>query len=304
MDVSVIVSTRNRWPFVATAIQSVLAQEGVDLELIVVDDASTDETRKRLQALGDPRVLVLHQPVRQGVSRSRNKGMESARGRWVAFLDDDDFWAPHYLRAQLDTASGDESFIVSPVVAVARGGSLRRVVRPQRGASSASRMLYRTLVAPPSAVLAKAAHVRDVGGSDPGLSLLADWDLWLRLGDRGAFTVGDRPLVAYRLHDRNMHVVLGDDVRWTEFRHVWRKRAVRDEERPALTNATYFEGTAFHHRRAQQRFRSAYYYVRAALLDDGLLNFGRAVAAPLGEGATYRLGGRSRTEAPWVDAYC
>jgi hypothetical protein len=52
-----------------------------------------------------------------------------------------------------------------------------------------------------------------VGGFDPALSLLADWDLWLRLGDRGPVTVGEQPLVAYRLHEQNMHVLLGDDVR-------------------------------------------------------------------------------------------
>ena len=97
-----MIPTRNRWALLSRALASVLEQEDVTLEVVVVDEGSTDETPERLAALTDERVRALRNDSPTGVANARNRGISAARGEWVAFLDDDDFWAPTKLRAQLD----------------------------------------------------------------------------------------------------------------------------------------------------------------------------------------------------------
>ena len=101
--VSVVIPTADRWPLLSTcALRSALGQHDVEHEVIVVDDGSSDETPRRLEELGDPRLRILRHATRQGVSQARNTAIEAARGEWIAFLDDDDLWSPRKLRVQLD----------------------------------------------------------------------------------------------------------------------------------------------------------------------------------------------------------
>src|SRR5262245_25673454 len=104
MQVSVIVPTRNRRELLPTTLRSALGQRGVDLELLIVDDASDDDTAAAAQALGDGRIRVIRLDKPSGVSAARNRGAAAAQGEWLAFLDDDDLWAPDKLARQLDAA--------------------------------------------------------------------------------------------------------------------------------------------------------------------------------------------------------
>src|SRR4030095_3987508 len=104
MDVSVIVPTRNRSALLAITLCSVLRQRDVDLEVIVVDDASTDDTPAALARLTDSRIRVIRHDSCRGVSAARNHGISEARAEWIAFLDDDDLWAPDKLALQLRAA--------------------------------------------------------------------------------------------------------------------------------------------------------------------------------------------------------
>jgi glycosyltransferase involved in cell wall biosynthesis len=99
-EVSVIIPTYNRERFVVRAVQSVLNQTFSDLELIVVDDGSTDDTRSTLQQFSG-RIRYLHQH-NGGVSAARNNGIRAASGRWLAFLDSDDEWRSDYLARQIE----------------------------------------------------------------------------------------------------------------------------------------------------------------------------------------------------------
>src|SRR5688572_3616095 len=104
-DVSVVIPTRNRWELLSTgALPSALAQEGVEVEVHVIDEGSSDATSQELERLNEPRVHVIRHDRPHGVAQARNAGIAAARGQWVAFLDDDDIWAPQKLRRQIDTA--------------------------------------------------------------------------------------------------------------------------------------------------------------------------------------------------------
>ena len=103
---SVVIPTRNRWSILAeAALPAALCQEDVDHEVVVVDDGSGDGTPDRLAELGEWRLRVVRHDRSLGVANARNAGIAVARGEWVAFLDDDDVWAPRKLRLQIDAAS-------------------------------------------------------------------------------------------------------------------------------------------------------------------------------------------------------
>lgn len=101
--VTVVIPTYNRAHFVTKAIDSVLSQTFADYEIIVVDDGSTDATRKNLKKYGD-RIRYIYQD-NAGVSAARNTGVKVAIGKWVAFLDSDDEWRVNYLSKQIEYAS-------------------------------------------------------------------------------------------------------------------------------------------------------------------------------------------------------
>ena len=106
--VSVIIATHNYGRFLAEAIESVQRQTMDDVEIIVVDDGSTDETTAVLASVSDPRLRVRRIP-KSGVSVARNAGLALARGRFVAFLDADDRWRPTKLERQVAMMEGEPS---------------------------------------------------------------------------------------------------------------------------------------------------------------------------------------------------
>lgn len=189
------------------ALASALGQRGVTVEVIVVDDASDDGTAGALAAFPAGALTVIANAEPAGVSRARNAGLAAARGRWVAFLDDDDVWAPDRLRAQLEELARRPDAGWACVASVVVDASLRIIgaQHPPRAAELPGSILrYNAVPGGASGVLARTELVRELGGFDPRLRILADWDLWIRLVLRSPLATIDRPLVAYVLHGANM----------------------------------------------------------------------------------------------------
>ncbi|MBA3966523.1 MAG: glycosyltransferase family 2 protein, partial [Nitrospirales bacterium] len=112
--VSVVIPTRNRPDLVVRAIRSVLTQTFTAIEIIVVLDGPDGLTAERLQGIGDRRVHITSLPGPQGGAAARNAGVAAAKGKWIAFLDDDDEWLPTKLDIQLRTAQ--QSAFQDPVI--------------------------------------------------------------------------------------------------------------------------------------------------------------------------------------------
>lgn len=132
--VSVIVPVYNRAASIGECVQSILAQEVTDLELIVVDDGSTDSTPEVLDALAaaDARVRLVRQ-ANAGVSAARNLGLSLARGKWIAFVDSDDVVSPAHLNLIVqEDRPGIDLLVTTEIGLRLRGG---RVVLPQTAAS-------------------------------------------------------------------------------------------------------------------------------------------------------------------------
>jgi len=221
-QVSVVIPTRDRWPLLSrNALPSALGQLGVEFEVVVVDDGSSDDTPQRLADIRDPRVRIVRvDPAERSgrvrtTAHARNRGIEAARGQWLAFLDDDDLWAPDKLARQLDAlrttgrswAYGGE-VVVDDDLNVLSGS-------PPPGPEEVAAALVRYNAVPGSAsnVVVASELLARVGPFDPELRRTPDWDMWLRLIREGLPAAVNRPIVAIRLHPGNMSRDMGVMIR-------------------------------------------------------------------------------------------
>lgn len=201
--VSVVMPTHNRAGFVGRAVASVLAQTESDLELIIVDDASTDGTGKCLAGLAgqDERIRVLTNTTSKGGGGARNAGIEASRGQWVAFLDDDDEWVPDKIEIQLAklAASPDAVACSCSYEQYFSSGSSKVVSLPQQ--VTLTQLLRGSVLGGASMCICSRAALQAIGGFDTRFRSGQDWDLWVRLRLQGPIEVCEAPLVRYQAHD-------------------------------------------------------------------------------------------------------
>jgi glycosyltransferase involved in cell wall biosynthesis len=264
--VSVVIPTRNRRALLTRTLASVLAQEGVEVAVVVVDEASTDGTAEYLASL-DGRVSVVRHEQPRGVAAARNAGLERAQDEWVAFVDDDDVWAPGKLSAQLEALVGRPRSEWSCAGAVVVDAELRMVgaeAVPTTEELIERLLAYNAIPGGGSGVMARAEILRGLGGFDPALSVVADWDLWIRLALRSEPAAVDRPLVGYLRHEDSMSRNL-EAIR-LELEHVAAKHAAaRAELGLDFAWERWLMWAAAMHRRAGRRRDPAAIYARLAL---------------------------------------
>jgi len=200
MLVSVVIPTYNRQHFIGTAIDSVLAQTYRDVEIIVVDDGSTDGTKEALRPYG--KAIRYISQRNQGCGAARNTGILSAKGEWVALLDSDDVWHPQKLESQLSAIEGIEN--------VGLVGSPRAVVMPPNlPPHSAIRyltvndFLVSSPFGPSSALIFRKCFDKS-GLFDVELKAIEDRDMWLRLAVNFAVVLVESPCWIYRKHSVQM----------------------------------------------------------------------------------------------------
>ena len=219
--VSVVIPTFNRADFVVRAVESVLSQDYPSIEVLVVDDGSTDDTAARLDALADTRLRVLTQP-NGGVARARNRGASEAAGLYVAFLDSDDFWLPGKLMAQvaaMEAAPSRAGFCYTGLE-VRRPGAPSEVQIPTVSGSAFRAMLLDNAVrAPTSCGLVRREVFDAVGGFDPDLPAIEDWEWLIRVARLYDFVAVPEVLAVYRDHQN-------DERRSRDFRANMKARAL------------------------------------------------------------------------------
>ncbi len=222
--VSIVIPTRNRAELLRRTLRAACAQVEVDLEIIVIDDGSTDATSQTVADAGDGRIRYIRNHSAAGVSAARNRGIAAAKGEWISFLDDDDVWAPEKLAHQLTAAeqagadwvySGD--VIVDKQLRILSGG-------PPPDPTDVLTLLPRwnPLASGGSNVMVRSDLLATVGMFDPELHRTEDWDLWIRIARTGPPARVCEPLVAYRLHAGNVVADPGgmvDEARLLASRH-------------------------------------------------------------------------------------
>ena len=205
--VSIIIPTFNRADFVAEAVLSVLTQGGVDLEVLVVDDGSTDQTESILLAqVTDTRVRYIAQS-NLGRSAARNHGISVARGEFVGFLDSDDLYLPNCLQNHLNVFRDcpQTGLTVGGYAYLDEAGGVQGERQPWSECADLSLVgwLFNCL-AMPGSILVRRQWLEHVGGFDRQCEIAEDWDLFLRLAQAGCEMRWVKTSVCqYRQHSGN-----------------------------------------------------------------------------------------------------
>lgn len=206
--VSVIIPNYNYLRYIDKCLESVFNQDYPNIEVIVVDDGSTDGSLEYLESLTNP-VKILRQR-NQGVSIARNIGLFESKGEFIAFLDADDFWDSSKISKQVNIlASSNVDLVYTGVTLVASDGiEVIGSIKPEyRGDCSPHFRRY-----PAKAIVTLGASnalfrrrlLAKSGIMDPKLSISADWDFFRRYCDFGKVATLEDQLTFYRQHPRNM----------------------------------------------------------------------------------------------------
>lgn len=203
--ISVVVPTYNHARYVAEGVRSILAQNYANLEVLVVDDGSTDNTREVMAQFGEP-VRYIWQANR-GLSGARNSGIEAATGEYIALLDADDFWEPNFLATVLPILEADRTLgaVHTGSRFVDRDG---KPLLQQNNVTVPADQMYDRLIDgeffAADAVLVRRECFEQVGLFDEKLRASEDWDMWLRVARAFRFAGIPDALLNYRMHGENM----------------------------------------------------------------------------------------------------
>lgn len=221
-DITVIVAGRNCAPFLEEAIRSALNQSHAPSQVIYSDDASLDDSLAIAHGLG---VRVIASPAHEGVCAARNRGLAMARSRWVLHLDADDLLPREYLASRAATlaAHPQATFCYGPAQEFGA-----RAVYWQAPEWDVPRLWCDNYIN--TSTLVRRDALLDAGGWQEGIGTAWDWDLWLRLAQRGYAGVGDvREPLGYRRHSGSISVeqCLHDRANIRRMNYLQRARAAR-----------------------------------------------------------------------------
>jgi glycosyltransferase involved in cell wall biosynthesis len=266
--VSAVITAYNSEAFIADAIKSVLNQNRVVDEIVVVDDGSTDATRQIVAEFEDQGIKYILQP-NSSAGASRNRGIRETSGDFIAFLDADDFWLKDKTRLQAkylvdhpDAAlvSGFARWWNSDKDTIRTSGKVVKSIRTLR-----REILVHNRIGNPSMVMVRRSALEQVGVFDEKIRWGQDWDLWIRLVEKFEAAVLPEPLTVYRWHQDNLSHVR----RWERLHSYWSvsKNAILKSKpawrRPWLlmrswSNQTYHRAT-YSIRFNAPRWRQLYY---------------------------------------------
>jgi len=221
-NVSVVIPTYNRSSVLPRAIDSVLAQKGTDLELIIVDDGSTemqdggcrmeDEVKQKSKGLSSSYILhpgssalcaepsiirFFRQEKNSGPAAARNFGIKKARGEWIAFLDSDDEWKPGKLKAQLEFFFRYPDYLICQTeeIWIRNGTRVNPMKKHQKSGGWIFEKCLPLCVVSPSAVMMHRKLFDEIGLFDESLPACEDYDLWLRIAAKYPIGLIEKPYI-------------------------------------------------------------------------------------------------------------
>jgi glycosyltransferase involved in cell wall biosynthesis len=198
--VSVVIPSFNRGHCIKACIESVLTQSFQDFEVIVVDDASKDDTREQVASVADARVRYIAHETNQGGAAARNTGIRASHAEFIAFLDSDDRWVADKLQKQLTLLRAKGSgygFVYSWFIARDLAGQEVERCEHSIDGLAVPCLIARNYIGTFSSVVARRSALDAVDGLDEGMRSCQDWDLFLRLNAVTGVCCVEEHLVVY-----------------------------------------------------------------------------------------------------------
>jgi len=201
--ISVIIPTYNRAEFLRNSVSSVLEQTFKDFELIISDDASTDDTKQYVKSIFDPRVMYIYNKTNMGVAAARNNALTISKGKYIAFLDDDDQWLPEKLEKQLriiEKSPGSVRGVYSGELTIdLDSNKITSVSIPKYRGKILKEILPKNFIVTSSILLDKVCFEK-AGLFDESIPFGEDFDMWIRIAGEFEFEYVPEPLVKRYLH--------------------------------------------------------------------------------------------------------
>nr|BAP91646.1 glycosyl transferase family 2 [Phormidium sp. KS] len=206
--ISVVIPVYNSEKTLKETIESVLNQTFQDFELIIINDGSTDKSLEIISRIKDERLKVFSYP-NAGLSASRNRGIDLAKGEYISFIDADDLWTPDKLESQL------KALLENPQAALAysctdcideSGKFLGKGSYLSFSGDVRANLLLTNFVDSGSNVLIRTEALKKVGKFDESRKSCEDWDMWLRLAINYSFVAVSKPQILYRMSSSSMSV--------------------------------------------------------------------------------------------------
>ncbi len=254
--VSAIIPTHNRKQKVVGAIDSALAQTYDRLEILVVDDASTDGTSQSLQAQYGDTIRLVTLPDNVGGAEARNVGVAHAHGEFIAFLDSDDRWNRNKIAAQVAVLRQQEYGVVYTGMYRLRGEKLVDVNTPMFAGRLSDALLIQNVVSSTSSVLLRKDLFTSVGGFNSSLKSCQDWDLWIRLSRVTQFGFVKEMMVNYYV-DGNDRISRNPRSRVQGLMYIYRTYLSKSGNTAGVSNIFFNLGKAFY---MWNRFRYARFF--------------------------------------------
>lgn len=200
--ITVIMPCYNSSATVLEAIDSVKAQTFSNWELLVIDDGSSDNTPEVVTSVSDARIRMIRQ-VNGGSASARNKGLEHAKGEYIAFLDSDDSWEPDFLAQMLNALAPEHEAVLAYCgwqnIGL-EGGRGKPFIPPDYEPLDRAETFLGGCRWPIHGVLVRRQVIERAGGFDPLLQASEDYDLWLRIVMQGRLVLVPRVLAYYKHH--------------------------------------------------------------------------------------------------------
>ena len=200
--ISVIMPAYNSGKFISESIQSVLNQSYQNFEILIVDDASSDNTQDIVNGFKDDRIIYMRNDVNRGVGYSRNVAAKSARGEYLAFLDSDDIWEKDKLQIQLDLiASTNCKFCFTGSAFMDEKGTKKEYILNVPEKIDVERLYKQNIISCSSVLIEKELYLRHKMSEERGL-LHEDFLAWISVLKEVDYARGiNKPLLVYRLYD-------------------------------------------------------------------------------------------------------
>lgn len=200
--VSVIIPTYNRSELLKKAVKSLENQSHQNLEIIIIDDFSTDDTAEVVEKMADDRIIYLKHSMNKGGSEARNTGIKRATGDYIGFLDSDDQWLPEKLEKQLKQFEGKPNVgvIYTGVQVVDENNQPTRKIIPKFRGDILAKLFEFNHIDTTSSVLVRKDVLNQTEGFDSSLPSCQDWDLYIRLAQVTEFDFVKESLVLFYHH--------------------------------------------------------------------------------------------------------
>ena len=270
--VSVILPTFNRADFIANSVKSLISQTYKNLEIIIVDDGSTDDTENIIKNFKDERIKYIKLNENHGANYARNTGLKIAQGQFITFVDSDDEFKDVKIEEELKILSQNEStgLIYSWFYRCHNEDvkeEYKLSLEPKFGGNIFNELLYKNVIGNPSPLIRKECFDK-VGKFDENMQSCQDWEMWIRISKDYNIEYLDKPLMKTTIHVSQISSNIGYKIQGMEYIYKKYRSYFNNNKKLSL----FFRKIGNFYSLNNERKKSIEYYIQSIKVDPFIIH--------------------------------